>query len=121
MLEPALAASQSEEGIDELRLVFACVDCLLAGGSERAEGDVRVGQGHLEEGLAKHERGAQFVGRVGDEAPLGLERRFEAAEKPVDGVAEVLQLVVRPGEGEALVQVALGDLTSGGGHEAERS
>ena len=85
------------------------------------EGDVRVGEGYLEEGLAEHERGAQFVGGVGDEASLGVERRFEAGEKPVDGVAEVLQLVVGAGECEALVQVALGDLTSGGGHDAERS
>ena len=53
MVEAALAAGQGEEGVDELRLVFARVDGLLAGGSERVEGDVGVGQGYLEEGLAR--------------------------------------------------------------------
>ena len=121
MVEAALAAGQGEEGVDELRLVLARVDGLLAGGSERVEGDVGVGQSYLEEGLAEHERGAQFVGGVGDEASLGVERRFEAGEQPVDGVAEILELVVGAGEREALVQVALGDLTGGGGHDPQRS
>ena len=80
MVEAALAAGQDEERIDELRLVFAGVDGLLAGSPERAEGDVGVGQGHLEEGLAQHERGAQVVGGVGDEASLGLEGSFEAPD-----------------------------------------
>ena len=96
MVEAALAAGQGEERIDELSLVLARVDGLLAGGSERVEGDGRVGQSHLEEGLAQHQRGAQFVGGVGDEASLGVERRFETSEEPVDGVAEVLELGVRP-------------------------
>jgi hypothetical protein len=69
VIETALAAGQGDESIDELRLIFARVDGLLAGGSERVEVDVGVGQGYLEEGLAEHERGAQFVGGVGDEAP----------------------------------------------------
>lgn len=51
----------------------------------------------------------------------GVERRFEAGEKPVDGVAEVFELVAGAGECESLVQVALGDLTSGGGHDPQRS
>ena len=121
MIEAALAAGEGEERIDELRVIFARVDCVLAGGSERVEGDVRVGQGYLEEGLAEHERGTQLVGGVGDEAALGVERRVEAGEQPVDGVAEVLELVVGAGECEPLVQVALGDLTGGRGHDPERS
>ena len=120
MVEAALAAGQDEEGVDELRLVLARVDDLLAGGPERVEGDGGVGQGYLQEGLTQHERGAQLVGGVGDEAPLGVERHLEAGEKPVDGVAEALELVVGAGEGETLVQVALGDLTGGGGHDPER-
>jgi hypothetical protein len=121
MVEAALAAGQGEERIDELCLIFARVDDLFARGSERVEGDVGVGQGYLEEGLADHERGAQFVGGVGDEASLGVERPFEAGEKPVDGVAEVLELVVGAGECETLVQVALGDLTSGASYDPQRS
>jgi hypothetical protein len=34
----------------------------------------------LEQDLGEHERGAQFVGGVGDEASLELERGVEAAE-----------------------------------------
>jgi len=120
VVEPALAAGQGEQGIDELRLILARVDHLLAGGPERVERNGGVGQSYLQKGLAQHQRGAQFVGGVGDEPSLGVERHLEAGEKPVDGVAEVPELVVRAGERETLVQVALGDLTGGGGHHPER-
>src|SRR5580693_3660602 len=73
MVETTLAASQGQERVDELGLVLARIDGLLAGSSERVEADVRVGQGYLKERLAEHERGAQLVGGVGDEAPLGVE------------------------------------------------
>ncbi len=75
----------------------------------------------MEEGLVEHEGGAQLVGGVGDEASLGFERRVEAAEQPVDGVAEIFQLVVGPSERESLVQVALGDLAGGGRHDPQRT
>ena len=42
MIEAALAAGQGEKRIDELRLIFADVDGLLAGSPERVEGDVGI-------------------------------------------------------------------------------
>jgi hypothetical protein len=76
MVESSMAAGQGQKRIDELRLVLAGVHGLLAGGPERAERDGGARQGYLEQGLAQHQRGAQFVGGVVDEASLGLERCF---------------------------------------------
>ena len=121
MVEAALAAGQGEKGIDELCLILADVDNLLAGGSKRIEGDVWISQSYLEERLAEHEGSAQFMGGVGNEASLGVEGILEAGEKPIDGVAEVFELVVGARECETLVEVVLGDITSGGGHDPERS
>jgi hypothetical protein len=58
---------------------------------------------------------------VGDEALLRAEGGLEAGEEVVDGVRQVLQLVLGSGEGEALVEVALGDLPGRRGHRAERA
>ena len=43
----------------------------------------------LEEGALGRQGGAQFVGGVGDEVPLGLEGGFEPREEAVEGVARV--------------------------------
>jgi hypothetical protein len=61
------------------------------------------------------------VGRIGDEALLGAEGGLEPGEEAVDGVGEILQLVARPREGEALVQVALRDLARRRRHRPQRS
>jgi hypothetical protein len=68
------------------------------------------------------------VGGVGDEPALGVqgvllgvEGGIQPGEQPVDGVGQVFQLVVGPGDGEALVQVGLGDLAGGGGDGPQRS
>jgi hypothetical protein len=62
------------------------------------------------------------VGGVGDEAALGVqgvalgvEGGVEPFEQPVDGVGQVLEFVVGPGDGQPLVQVLLGELAGGGG------
>ena len=49
-----------------------------------------------------------------------LATKWRWAEEPVDGVAEVFELVVGAGECETLVQVALRDSSGGGGHDPER-
>jgi hypothetical protein len=51
MFEPALAASQHEEGVDELRLVPAGIDRLAARRPEGVDGDAGVSEGNLEDGL----------------------------------------------------------------------
>jgi hypothetical protein len=94
----------------------------VEGGSQRLGGGLGVGQGDLDRGSFPGERPAKLVGGVGDEAALGIqgvllgvEGGIQPAQQPVDGVGQVLELVVGPGHGEALVQVGLGDLAGGGG------
>ena len=53
--------------------------------------------------------GAQFVGGVGDEVSLCFEGSVEPREQVVEGVAELLELVLRAVEGQALVQAGRGD------------
>ena len=57
--------------------------------------------------------GHSCAGRPG--RPFGCRRRLQPGQQPVDGVGQVLSLVVGPGDGEALVQVGLRDLAGGGG------
>ena len=78
-------------------------------------------QGHLEQGALPGQRGAQLVGGVGDETPLGVERGLQPGEQVVEGVAEFLELVVGSGQGQALVQAAGGDPPGGGGDRAQRA
>ena len=58
---------------------------------------------------------------VGDESPLGFEGSLQPAEQLVEGVAELVKLVVGSLERESLVQVGGGDLAGGGGHRAQRA
>ena len=63
----------------------------------------------LQEGALSGQGGAQFVGGVGDEVTLRVERRVESPEEVVEGVPEFLELVLRAVESQALVQVGRGD------------
>ncbi len=67
----------------------------------------------LQHGLFGGERGTQFVGGVGDEAPLRMERCLEPPEQAVERLAELPELVVGAGNGEALAQVPGGDVAGG--------
>jgi hypothetical protein len=51
VIEAAPTAGEGEQGVDELRLVVARIDCLLAGDSEAVDGDVRFGERDLEDRL----------------------------------------------------------------------
>ena len=82
---------------------------------------VRIAAGHVEKGLRDRQRGAQLVGGVGGESLLFGDVCLEPREEAVDGVGEILQLVAGPGEREALVQVALGDLPGGRRHRPQRA
>jgi hypothetical protein len=82
---------------------------------------VRIVASHVEEGLRDRQRGAQLVGGVGCESLLFGDVCLEPREEAVDGVGEILQLVTGPGEREALVQVALGDLPCGHRHRPQRA
>ena len=103
---PLVGAAQQEQRFGE-------VDRLGVDGGEALDqlviGAVGVAAGDVEQGLRGRQRGAQLVRRVGREPLLLGDVRLEPREQPVDRVGEVLQLVAGPGEGEAFVQVALGD------------
>jgi hypothetical protein len=56
--------------------VDAGFEKFLAGGSPLLGGGGGVAQGRLHQGAVQGERGAQLVGGVGGEVPLGGERGF---------------------------------------------
>ncbi len=115
-VEAALAAGEGEQCLDELFLLVAGFQQVLAGGPVAGQGGVGVGEGHLQQGAGEGERGAQFVGGAGDELALGVEGCLQPFEQAVDGVAEVFELVAGAGDGQPLVQVVFGDRPGGGGH-----
>jgi hypothetical protein len=49
------------------------------------------------------------MGGVGDEATLRVERPFQPSEEPVDGVAQLGELVSGAEEGQTLMEVVLGN------------
>jgi hypothetical protein len=89
-VQPAFAAGQGEQGFDQARLLIAGGEHLLGGGTPGGGRRVRVIEGNLEEGAFGGQGGAQLVGGVGDEVPLGLEGGFEPREEAVEGVPEFL-------------------------------
>jgi hypothetical protein len=58
--------------------------------------------------------------RVGDELALELKRALQAGEQLVEGIAELLELVVGPAEVQPLVEVGGGDLPGSCGDRAQR-
>ena len=93
--EAALAAREGEQGLDQPLL-------LLAGGEhppvalpERLDRGIGVAERHLGDRALACERRAQLVGGVGHELALRLEGRLETAEQPVEGAAELVELVGR--------------------------
>ena len=108
-VQPAFAAGQGEQGLDQARLLIAGGEHLLGGATPVGGRRAGVVERHLEEGALGSQRRAQLVGGVGDEVPLGLEGGFEPREEAVEGVPEFLELVLRAVEGQALVQAGGGD------------
>ncbi len=107
--QPAFAAGEGEQGFDQARLLIAGGEHLLGGGTPCRGRRAGVVERDLEDGALGGQGGAQLVGGVGDEVPLGLEGGFEPREEVVEGVAELLELVLRAVEGQALVQAGRGD------------
>jgi hypothetical protein len=92
-----VGACQGEEAFDEpVGLVEALAE--LAGQDGDLSGH-RSGftLGDVERGPHHRQRGAQFVGGVGDEAALRLERGFQAGQQPINGVAQVFEFIARAG------------------------
>ncbi len=69
---------------------------------------VRLGERDLDRGSHRRERRAQLVRRVGDESLLTGERGIEPLEHHVEGVGQLLELVIGAGERETLTEPQLG-------------
>ncbi len=118
--DASFAAGQGEQCLQEALLVDAGFEEFLAGGAPLLDGCAGVAQRYLQQGAVEGERGAQFVGGVGDEVPLGGEGGFQAGQQVVEGAGEFFELIVGPGQGEPLVQAGGGDPAGGGGDGAHR-
>jgi len=98
--DASFAAGQGEQCLQEALLVDAGFEEFLAGGAPLLDGCAGVAQRYLQQGAVEGERGAQFVGGVGDEVPLGGEGGFQAGQQVVEGAGEFFELIVGPGQGE---------------------
>jgi hypothetical protein len=86
-----------------------------------ADRGVRVGKRDLGQDALAGQRGAQLVGDVGDELALGGEGGLEPAEQPVEGVRQLLELVVGAVQRQALVKVKGGNMPCGCRDRAQRA
>ena len=66
-----------------------------------------LGHGDVDEGAHGGERGSQFVRGVGHEPPLAGEGEIEAVQHVVEGVGELLELVVGSVEADPLIEMFL--------------
>ena len=82
-------------------------------------GGVVPRQGEVGLGPHDRERRAQLVGHVRRKRPLGAEGLVETADHAVEGVGELLQLVVGPVERDPLVEVLLRQRLRPGGQAAD--
>jgi hypothetical protein len=85
---------------------------MVASGSAKGQLDGRPLQG---------KRRAQLVRGVRDELALGLDELLQSCEQIVEGVAQLLELVIRIAECEALVQAGGRDVAGGGGNRPQRA
>ena len=67
----------------------------------------RIGLRHLDHRADDRVRRAQLVRGVGGEAALLVDRALHAIEHRVEGVGEVGELVARPGQRDAVVEVTV--------------
>lgn len=94
-----LAAGQGKQRLDELLLLGVGREQVPADRLPRAGSGVRVSEGDLQQGALSGQGGAQLVGSVGGETPLGVEGCLKPREKAVEGIREFLELVVGAIEG----------------------
>jgi hypothetical protein len=99
-----LSPCQRKERIDHPLLFDARGKDALVGGAQGVHTRVRIGQGNLGHGPLPGERRSQLVRGVRDEPALGRERSLQACEKFVEGIAELLELVVGADHREPFMQ-----------------
>ena len=117
--EPALVSpGQHEEVLREPREALR----LLGGGAKRTLellGRPGPAQRELELGLEHGERRPQLVARIGDEAPLALDRSLEPSEHLVQRLAEPRDLVARGRQRETPPQLRPRDRRGLGTHRLD--
>jgi hypothetical protein len=119
-VEAALAAGQGQQRVDQPFLLLSFGEHILACRAQRGGGSGRVGEGHLQHGPRRGQRGPQLMRGIGDEVPLCLEGCLQPGQQAVDRVSEVGELIARAGHREPAVQVVFGDLPGGGGDRSQR-
>jgi hypothetical protein len=119
--KPSLAARQGQERLKEALLLPPGLQYLPAGGAPLTNSRASVAQRHLQQCPVQGERGAQLVRGASHEVPLCLEGRLKASQQLVESVREFPELIIRPGEGKALVQAGGGDPARSRGDGAQRA
>ena len=120
LLEPALAAGERQQRLDQALLLLARGEHAPARLAQRLDRRIGIAERHLDQRALERDRRPQLVRGVGDEPALGLERRLQAPEQPVEGVTEFLELVVGSFEREALMEVPLGYAAGPRAHRPDR-
>jgi hypothetical protein len=118
--EPALVRSRDHQQV--LRELREPVDLLGRRPKRRAQllGGALGPKRQLELGPQRGQRGAKLVARVGDEDPLALQHRLDAVEHRVERLPETVDLVLRPGERQALAAALERDPTRPSAHRLDR-
>ena len=121
--EPALVAREDEQRADEVLGVIDRGADVGRHGAQVAGRAVRVAQHDVDGGAHDGERGAQFMGGVGDEPLLALERGLKPAEHLVERLGQLAQFVAGTGRRDPRRQVVFGRGAGGRGdlvHRAQR-
>jgi hypothetical protein len=115
-----IGARQREEGVHE---PGEALDLAERDGERLAVLVARAGapQGHLDRAPHVRQGGAQLVGRVGEEAPLGVKGRLEAGQHLVEDADDLAQLHVARHLGDARAQVRLPHRAGALGDALERA
>jgi hypothetical protein len=103
--------------------VLATVDRLESGrahGAQVTGGGLGVAQAHVQRRAHDRQRRAQLVRGVGGEAPLAGERPVQPLQHAVEGVGELLELVLRAVQADALLEGVGGAALGGGGDGRQR-
>jgi hypothetical protein len=119
LVKALIAGGEDQQAVDEA--LIAMVD-FQQGFAElaRCVGHIWIVERHFDEGAVYRQWRPQFVGRVGHEAALSVERAVQPFQHRVEGVGEFLDFVVGPVERDAFVQIAFGHPPRGRGDVLQR-
>ena len=119
--EPSLVAGEDEQRADE---VLGVIDRVADVGGHAAQVGrcaVRVVEYDVDGCAHDRERGAKFVGGVGDEPLLAFERGLEPVEHVVEGLGEFVELVAGTAQRDSCRQVVFRGGAGGGGDQVHRA